>query len=217
MALGIIAFACGFGFFATARQHDTAPLLGFVLGGLGIWLCIFLPGMVRFDFRNDIASIEWLKMLPISSLAVAAGELAAPVAVVSVIELVITACAAVVTGQTEIFGAVAVFLIPVNTLLFAIENFFFLLWPTAAAAAGPADVQFMGRQIATMLARLMLLAFACGIAALVGFAAALVTGRNPIAGLAVAWVSITLEAAGAIPCVAWAYDRFDVSSRPPMD
>ena len=188
-----------------------------LLLAVGLWMSIMLTLFVRFDFRCDIENMELLKALPVSSATIAIGELLMPVAVTTTIQLVMVGGIAISEGRPLILFAAAAIVFPLNTLLYGLENLFFLMWPTKAVASNPGDLQFMGRQIVTMLAKLIVLVLCCGLAGVCAFAAWAVTGGSLIATAVTAWVCIMAEAAGVVSLVAWVFRRFDVSLETPAD
>lgn len=184
---------------------------------VGIWLTVMLSMMIRFDFRTDIETMEWLKMLPVTPTAVVVGELLTPVLLTTFIQLVVVGSVALRQGKPLVLIAVAAFVLPVNTLLYGLENLFFLLWPTKAVAANPGDLQFFGRQMLTMLAKLILLAICCGAACLAGVVAWLAAGKHLIPAAVVAWMCITAQAIAMMPLIALAFRRFDLSLDNPTE
>jgi hypothetical protein len=134
--------------------------VGFVL----IWLTILLAGTFRFDFRADLDHIDTLKTLPLSSVAIAAGQLAVPVGLLGTLQ-VVTLSVLGVAGALEPGAAVAACLgAPLATFLWlATDNFVFLLAPSRAPA-GAIDFQAVGRQAVLMLVKLALFLLAGGAA-----------------------------------------------------
>jgi len=191
-----------------------AANLGRSILGIVAWMTLFAVGWLRFDFRGDLDQMDHLKSLPIRPWAVAAGQITTPTLLMTVCHWMIIASVMAVSRRVDVFmvAAVAVSL-PFNALLFGIENFIFLLFPTRAAAT-PADFQGYGRQILVFFAKGVLILIAAGIAATTGFTVHLVTDSWP-ATVATATLVLTLLAAGTVPAVAWAFGRFDVAGDVP--
>lgn len=187
-----------------------------VVAMVGVWLLILFPQFFRFDFRGDLDQMEWLKMLPVKSSAIAVGELIAPVAGLTVVQVMLVGGFAVFAGAPSlVLAGAAVFALPLSLLVFGVENMIFLVWPSRAAASSPGDLQFIGRLMLVMIVKMLVVGGCCGVAALAGFVAYWVFGRSWAAGLVVGWLVVSVLAVGTVPGVAWAFRRFDVSTDMP--
>jgi hypothetical protein len=178
------------------------------------WMTLIVGAWLRFDFRGDLDLIDHLKSLPISAAAVSVGQLITPTLMMTACHLVIVGSVAVAAHRMEpVVLAVVVLSLPFNLLMFGVENFMFLLFPTRAAA-NPADFQGWGRQILMIFAKGGIVLVA---GALAGIAALIVnTLTHSRAGaLAAAAVVLTGLAIGAVPIVGWAFKRFDVAGDVP--
>jgi hypothetical protein len=180
------------------------------------WVLLILPGMLRFDFRAEINHMDVLKSLPISPLAMTAGQVFVPTLVLIAVIGVLMVILAILLESMRTGLLIALpFVAPVAALLIAIENALFLLSPTRAQST-PGDVQFVGRQMTRIFAKLGLLAAALGMAALVGgtvyATAALVWDATTLpyvlAGTA-AWGTLALATYLVIRLGAMLYARFD--------
>jgi hypothetical protein len=193
-----------------SRGEDTLPLG--VLPGILVFLTIFCTQMVPFDFRGDLDKMESLKSLPLKATAIAAGQLAVPTLLLTVIHLLFLGAAAVmVRGLPSALLAIAVFTLPFNFLLIGLENLLFLLFPARMTPATPGDLQHVGRAIVQLMAKMLAVAACCGVAAALGGLAYLVSGGSWIAALSVSWTALAIAGAILVPCVAAAYEKFDVS------
>ncbi len=193
------------------RQKGPGIPPGFLAGNL-FFLTIILTRMLPFDFRGDLDHLDWLKSLPIGSTAVASGQLVTPVLLMTSIHwLLLGGMAALIDGSPTILLAMALFCPPLNWLLFGSENLIFLLFPARMVSATPGDLQFFGRAMLELFAKMCSLLVFCGIAAAVAALAFAISGGSWIVALAVAWLVLAGLAVGIVPCVAWAYRRFDVS------
>lgn len=169
-----------------------------------------------FDFRGDMDRLESLKSLPLGSVAITVGQLITPVLVMTTIHLLLLGVTALLMiVPPEVLLAIALFALPLNFLLFGLENLFFLLFPARMMASTPGDLQHVGRAMVEMFAKILALALCGGVAAGFGGLSYLVTGGSPVAALAAAWLVLATEAVMAVPCVAWAYRKFDVSTDTP--
>src|SRR6185437_13842340 len=111
--------------------------------------------------------------------------------------------------------ACAVYVLPINFLLFALDNLLFLLFPTRLMAATPGDFQALGRNVLFLVAKATVL-FMVGLAAgMVGGWVYLVFGENLLLATLAAWPVVVLSAAALVPLVAWAFTIFDVGRDTP--
>jgi hypothetical protein len=180
------------------------------LVGMFCYVTFFLSGMIRFDFRSELDTMERLKSLPLPALGIAAGELIAPILIATAVQLAFCAPFAVLEGEWFLLGILIAFTPPLNALMFAIENSFFVLFPMKRRASNFGDPQFVGRQIILFIARIYVLAVCLGLAGGLGL---LVNNLLDILvlSMAVAWAILLFFAALSFPCVAWAFSRFDPS------
>src|SRR5439155_27372350 len=117
-----------------------------------------LNAFVAFDFRSDLDRMDVLKTLPLSAGALAVGQLIAPTVVLSTVQWLGVAALALTGPRAEVVSlAVAVLVVPVNFLLFGLENLLFLLFPTRLVNVTPGDFQALGRRL--LLVMLKLVAF----------------------------------------------------------
>jgi hypothetical protein len=181
--------------------------------GIVVLMSIVLTQNFAFDFRRDVDRMASLKALPISSLAVASGQLAAAALFTTLLQL---AGFALVAATTDAFAARALvaLAVPLPALSWAavcVDNAIFLLWPYRSVPDDPGDMGFMGRNMVVMalkIALVGLLALGAGLAA--AFAARLTGGGAIVAGAGAA-ACLALACVPLTGLVAWAFDRFDVS------
>jgi hypothetical protein len=120
-----------------------------------------------------------------------------------------------VQGSREILIVLALFTLPFNAIVFAFDNLVFLLFPVRLVAATPGDFQHIGRAMVESLLKVVMLAVGCGLAAGLGGLAYWLSGWAWPAFLIASWLSLAVIAVAIIPCIAWAYRRFDVSTDTP--
>ena len=182
------------------------------------WLSLFsAPQLLAFDFRSDLDQMDWLKTLPLRPTAVALGELFTPVLLLTVLHLLFLAVLACIYQRPadHVLIVAAAFFSPVmNLLVFAIENFIFLLFPVRMVP-GAGGFQLMGRAIAVMFLKLAVIGVAFGLSAGAGGLAWFVAGKLKAIFWLVTWCGLVLCAAACVPVVAWAFNRFDPSSDMP--
>lgn len=101
-----------------------------VAAGLVFYSFVLLPPALKFDFRRDYERLGVLKMLPLRPLAVVVGQLAAPIVIVSLFQITLLSLTAAFRpiAPAMYVTALAV-LLPLNVLIFGLENLIFLLAP----------------------------------------------------------------------------------------
>ena len=187
--------------------------MAIAIGGALAGLTLFIQPLLPFDFRGDLDRIELLKSFPVPAWRLTIGQLIAPVLVVTLFQVLILGLVQVIWQQWEVvFVVIAIFVVPVNFLVFGLENLLFLTFPTRLVATTPGDLHLFGRNILLWFAKILCL----GVAALVpGLAAALaypLSGGNVAVTLAAAWFGLIADLVGLVPLVAFAFNKFDVAS-----
>jgi hypothetical protein len=108
------------------------PFISFLstAGALAFYTFLLLPTALRFDFRRDLDRMAVLKGLPITPAAVAIGQTAAPVLMATLFQAAVLAFALVARGlPPHLFVAVMAIMIPLNMLVFGLDNLIYLLYP----------------------------------------------------------------------------------------
>ena len=198
------------------------PLLVIAAAEISVWSRIgfvffvavyVLPRTLVFDFRSDLENMENFKALPVSSWKLVAGQLAVPVLLTSLVELLLLCSAAIFldAAPRTIVISLAAFIVPFNMLLYALENTFFLLFPTPLVPVGRVDFDFLGRTMVEFAVKTTLLISGCGLAAAAGMLVLKATERSWLAFAVVAWFSLLVIALLTVPVLSWAFKRFNVS------
>ena len=184
-----------------------------LIGGVFVAAVFVLPRTMVFDFRSDLDTMQNFKVLPLSAWKISIGQMAAPVLLTCLIELLLLASAALfVDNQSRVFLIdISPFLLPFNMLLYGLENLFFLLFPAPLVPVGRADFDFIGRTLVGYALTTALLIVSGFLAAGAGYVAMNATGLPWPAFVVVAWISLTLLALMTLPLLSWAFNRFDVS------
>jgi hypothetical protein len=201
-------------------NHTASVKFFNLIGGMMFYSFLLLPSALILDFRRDINKMSVLKALPINPLAMTFGQLATPVLMCSLFQtlVMVVACS---FGEIEIWcGALAVILLlPVNVLIFAIENFIFLLAPYQRNKEG-FDVFI--RTILTFTGKGLL--FAVGVGLTLAWTTSVLFVLNklslgPVAGTALfaagLWVFTISVASAFVFAVARQFERFDPSQDTP--
>jgi hypothetical protein len=175
-------------------------------------IALFAPSMIGYDFRFDIDRMEDLKTLPITPRSLVLGQLATPVVILTLGEWIALGMIAAVASAPPalMIGSFAATL-PLNLLLVAIENLYFLWFPFRMGGASSLDFQALGRQMLLMMAKLATLAIATGVAAGLGALVYYVAGRSWTAAALLGSLVLLGFGIGLIPLVAVAFEHFDVA------
>jgi len=177
---------------------------------------ILLPMYIRCDFRNELDRMPLLKTLPISSKAICCGELVAPVVLLYVLELLVLGLC-YFTGVVEwrLVVVAVLFCLPMNVLLFILENIIFLLFPVRLfQGMGDQGLSSMVRMILSMWLKLLVFGLVLGIAAGVGGLGYLLSGDLGLA-LGLGWLMAMVLCAALLPILAKTFERFDPSTDTP--
>jgi hypothetical protein len=211
IALAIMAVVACPILFIARDERSFGPLLGALA-----WMSVFLTQRMTFDFRGDLDQIDGLKCLPLRSTAITLGQLVTPALILTALQLIVVVMAVgLLHVAPGVLWAGAMVALPFNLILFEIDNFLFLLFPSRQMAGNPTDFQFLGRSMLMLFAKMVLLGVAGGLAVGVGFVFYKIVGGGwLVMGMAAAIV-LTAFAAVLVPWVAWAFRRFDVSTETP--
>jgi hypothetical protein len=184
-----------------------------VVGGVFAYSFFFLPMMLRFDFRGSLERIEILKTLPLRPVAASCGQLMTPVVIASGLHtaLLLGASLFLRTDEAWVVPIAIAFVVPFNFVFFGVENLVFLLFPSAGVGTGPGGFQNMGRMVVTFLIKASLLTAFLGPAAALGGGVYWLSGGSWWVAMVMAWHLVVIGAAAVVPCVAWAFERFDPS------
>jgi len=196
-----------------ASEHEGAIIPLLIMGGM--WLLFILPSMVRFDFRGDLARMDALKALPLQPWAVAAGQMLAPVLVLTFMAWLIAAAVIGFAPRYTRGAAVAAIIAPAAIgLVVGLENVTFLMFPTAQTMSTPGDMSVMGRAMVVMFAKMIGLMIALGLAVGVAALVLLATGSWPLT-LAAGWLLLAGGALATVPIAARLFATFDLSMDKP--
>jgi hypothetical protein len=142
-------------------------------GTLAFYTFLLLPTALRFDFRRDLDRLATLKGLPITPAAATIGQTLAPVLIATLFQSAVLAFAIAARSlpPQQLFTAMLV-MIPLNVLVFGLDNLIFLLYPYRMQQEG---LEIFLRTILTFTGKGLL--FAVGLAAMSawGLAAAALT------------------------------------------
>lgn len=213
MQLVILAALVGSvgGYFARdMAESGRGDLVQLIPLGIIAYLMLFLATFIRYDFRSDVDCLDRLKSLPLGAFPLALGEIAVPTMIATLAQVVLCACFALANGTPPLNPAFAIVLLSVNGLIFAVENAFFLVFPTRKTMVTVADLSDFGRNVLLLMVKVATLVFILGVAAGTGALAFFVSGSYAVSVFA-GWIVLTACVAAFILLVAEAFKRLDPS------
>jgi hypothetical protein len=153
-------------------------------GTLAFYTFLLLPTALRFDFRRDLDRLATLKGLPIGPAAAAIGQTLAPVLIATVFQSAVLAFAVAARSLPPHYLLTAMLvMIPLNALVFALDNLIYLLYPYRVQQEG---LEIFLRTMLTFTGKGLL--FAIGLEAMAGWGfatAALTRGMSHWSGVAI--------------------------------
>ena len=156
-----LAFAAG-GYIAFDPNEGAFQTIAVIV----VLTSVFLPGLLPFDFRGDLKGLTALKMMPLKPVSVVLGQLVVPVMLLSMFQLL--ALSTLVLHDRHLISSVLLtmcFLLPTNTIILALENLIFLLYPYRVAEF---DMQATVRRIVMLMAKFCVIFVAALLAILAG-------------------------------------------------
>jgi ABC-2 type transport system permease protein len=177
--------------------------------GMALFICAFFPfiGTAVFtqDLRLDLSRIELLKSFPLSGERLVAAEIAAPLLIVSVVELILLCITAVLAQAAHVHGPLAhaadpqfitlalLFAIPICAAQLVIRNATPLILPAWAARSKeePRGLVMTGQRLVLLAGNLIVLSVVLLPAALLGVPA-FILSRHFFAGSPVALAVATM-------------------------
>jgi hypothetical protein len=159
-------------------------------GALAFYTFLLLPTALRFDFRRDLDRLATLKGLPITPAAAAIGQTLAPVLIATLFQSGVLMVASVARSVPPHHLLMALLLIiPLNVLVFALDNLIYLLYPYRMQQEG---LEIFLRTMLTFTGKGLL--FTAGLLALSGWVLAATSLANGFSD----WTSISINAAAVI-------------------
>jgi len=115
---------------ALLKQQADLSLVAELVATLVFYSFLLLPTALKFDFRRDVDRLGAIKALPISPAAVTLGQLATPVTISTLFQATVLLVAMIVRPfHPGLLAMALIVLVPVNVLIFALENLIFMLYP----------------------------------------------------------------------------------------
>ncbi len=113
-----------------AMEGATKAAMIQVVGSLVFYSFLLMPAALRFDFRRDVDRFAVLKSLPIRPWILTMGQMTAPIVSCSLFQLVVLLVAMCIRPYPLLWLAVfMLFLIPINGVIFGLENVIFMTFP----------------------------------------------------------------------------------------
>ncbi|MEO2049107.1 MAG: hypothetical protein ABGX16_21315 [Pirellulales bacterium] len=164
-------------------------------GALAFYTFLLLPTALRFDFRRDLDRMAMFKSMPIPPSAMTLGQLATPVLISTLFQATVLAVAALIHEQTFLLylGTLLV-LLPVNVLVFALDNLIFILYPYRIGQEG---LEIFLRTMLTFTGKGLLFVLGLAMISVWGYGAALVA-RTLSSQFGVAHLGYTIFLAGLL-------------------
>lgn len=206
----LFIFACCLGpmlFMEGLSEQVAMPFLFMI-----IWVSLISTEAFGFDFRSEMSRMDWLKMLPLSSTSITLGEILVPTLMYLLIELVLFTGLGIFAAESRMYLLIFyLYLIPINFIIFCVDNFIFLLFPIRMVPGQPGDFQHFGRVMMIFMLKILLTVAIGGVSAGIGGLAYWLTAYNFTVFVIVTWVILMITAVCIFPAVVWAYERFDLS------
>lgn len=185
-----------------------------------VYLSLFMPQILRLDFRADIDRMDLLKSLPLPAWRVALAQLVVPALIITALQVPLAAVLNSVLGWNIpgfalLLPAIAVAAAMGNLLVAAVENVVFLLWPQRPTRG--AGVQFSASQIVGQMLKMFALGLMLAAAAGAGAAAFFLGGKSPLLAVVGSAVVLAIESTLAVMMVARLFARFDPATEQVAD
>ena len=216
----IISLLIGVGLFIIASSvpkggqgaEMVTPSMGI---GILVYLSFIFAMQLPWAFRGDIDHMDCLKSLPVTPLALVAGELAGGVTLLWTIQLVLLAIMLATGSGPLLTSATAALLLPFDLLMLTASNLVFLIYPVRMMPGTSADFQFVGRMMLFMLLQMLILVPSLGIPAGFGAIAFWISGFSWPVFAVTTWLVLVAELLPLLMLLAWTFNRFDPSTQTP--
>jgi ABC-2 type transport system permease protein len=196
-----------------------------------IWSLLLGPQLVRCDFRQDLNSMDVLKLFPLRGWQVVTGEILAPVVILTAIQwllLIGIGVMMLLTGEQAgllrlplSWLIAAALLAPFwNGLALLIPNATVLLFPGwfQTRTDAPQGIEVTGQRLLLFFGQIVLISVTvipAGLAFALGFAPLFMAGATnlaPLVGAVAAAITFAGEIVGGVWLVGKLFDRFDLAA-----
>jgi hypothetical protein len=183
--------------------------------GLLAYFTFIMTTQSPWAFRGDIEHMACLKSLPVAPIALATGELAGGLILLSALQLVLLIGLLGAGGNPLLIGTGMAFLIPFDVLMLSVSNTLFLIYPVRLTQGASADFQMVGRMMLFMLLQFLVLIPALGLPAGLGGLAYVLFGFRPAVFTVVTWGFLVAEIPLWLFLLASVFNRFDPGTETP--
>ncbi|MCZ6793139.1 MAG: hypothetical protein O7J95_05945 [Planctomycetota bacterium] len=175
-------------------------------------LSMFLSQNILFDFRRDLDRMGYLKTLPLSARAVAAGQMVAPVCLLSGLQFVALVILAFARANGTLAYVVAALLVvpPFNWISLSLDNIFFLYFPYRVVPRDTGNFPFMGRVMVVMLLKVLILGLVVLLGSLLAAAVWFLSESPIVVGLTLTLYLVAVSVPLTL-LIAHAFGKFDLS------
>jgi ABC-2 type transport system permease protein len=216
---------------SSSRSETLTGVASILLMMFFIWSLLLGPQLVRCDFRQDLNSMDVLKLFPLRGWQIVTGEILAPVVILTIVQWLLLIGILVMTLMTE--APVGLIQLPLSWLMAAaliapfwnglsllIPNATVLLFPGwfQARTDAPQGIEVTGQRLLLFLGQIVLISVTvvpAGLVFALGFAPVFMAGAKnlaPLVGAAGAAVMFAAEIAGGVWLVGKLFDRFDLAA-----
>jgi hypothetical protein len=197
---------------------------------LFFWSILIGSQFVRCDFRQDLAAMDVLKLYPLRGWQVVAGELCAPVVILTVVQwlLLITIGVFTTVGGTGLLPHLPLEWLAATAIIAPFWNGLALLIPNAAVLMfpgwfqtrvdAPQGIEVAGQRLLLLFGQMIVIGVAvlpAGLAFALGFVPLQIAGAGALAAVAGAGAA-SMALAGEIALGLWLvgklFDRFDLGA-----
>jgi hypothetical protein len=185
-----------------------------VVVGVGSIVAVSLlaPTIVGYDFRADFGRMEVLKVLPLTPTRIVVGQIATPIAVISIAECVSIVLVAAMTGMDRVLAVQLMALtVPSNMIALAVDNLAFLCYPASWVPASPGDVAMVVRLTIVVTLKIVALGFVAGVAGVTGAGVYFASGGQWSPAVWVGWAVACAIGLATVPALAQAFVAYDVA------
>ncbi len=205
-------------------MHVTAPedgegvaAAGYVALPLVLVLSILSTQNIGFDFRRDYDRIAFLRSLPVTPFAIAAGQVAPVAVLLAAMQWLIASLVLLVVGTlpAPYLPLLFVPLLPVAWAVTAVDNLLCLLLPARFEPDDAANVGFMGKLMLLMFLKFAVLGVLAVVAALAGVVVYFVAGRHLAPAVLAALLVVTCADVLLTWLVALAFVAYDPARETP--
>lgn len=174
------------------------------------YMSLFLPQVLRLDFRADVDRMDLLKGLPVAPIAVTLAQVLVPATLITALQAPLAIAFDQVLGwEIPLLPIWIPALFLGNLLNASLENAAFLTWPVRPSRG--VGVQFAMSQMIAQLVKMFLLVLLLGAAAASGAGCFYLAGNSFVAAAAGGTTVLLVEVAIVIAIMTRLFVRFDPS------